>query len=323
MSYADHHYFNLCCPVINQKPEMTFSEQELTLGLSEDDVGAQGILPDRTGTGMIAGLPDTRRYWASHFPLLTTKRVHFRSVKEELLWMIAGDTNIRRLVQNKVNIWNEWPYEAYRKNCIKRGVTPLTIKGFIEKIKEDKTFSDKFGNLGRVYGAQWRGWQVGNKRVDQLQDIIDILKSPTPYSRRLIMSGWNVADIPDMALPPCHTLYQFTVIGQTLHLTLYQRSGDIFLGIPFNIASATLLLRMVAQVTGYHAGSLTHLIACPHIYANHVDMVREQLARSPDTYGCPTLRIDGSIKHIDDFKSDSIILEGYESYSSISAPVAV
>lgn len=321
MSYADHLYFALCRPVITQTPELSALEQ--TLGLSQDDIGATGIMPERTGTGMMAGLPDTKRYWVNHFPLLTTKRVHFRSIKEELLWMLSGDTNIRRLVQNKVNIWTEWPYEKYVAACRKHGIAFLTMEQFSDKIAQDAEFAHEYGDLGPVYGAQWRRWRVGNKQVDQLQDIIDILKSGSPNSRRLIMSGWNVSDIPEMALPPCHTLYQFTVIGRTLHLTLYQRSGDIFLGVPFNIAAAALLLRMVAQVTGFHAGALTHTIACPHIYANHTSQVEEQLTRNPDTYGCPVLRLDDTIRHIDDFTSGSIALEGYESYGRITAPVAV
>lgn len=329
MSYADVAYFALAQKILDRNPGLT--PQEMELGLSPDDIGGVSIAghtviepsAERTGTGMLAGLSDTRRYWASHFPLLTTKRVFFRGVKEELLWMLKGDTNIRALLEKNIHIWSEWPHAAYCKARRAEGLSEPSLAEFEAMVLKDEDFAKAHGDLGPVYGKQWRKWQVGDKTVDQLQDIIDILRSDMPYSRRLLMSGWNIGDIPDMALAPCHTLYQFYVIGRTLHLTLLQRSGDVFLGIPFNIASATLLLKMVAQVTGLHAGSMTHCIVIPHIYVNHQDQMAEQLARDPMKHGCPTVALNPDIREIDDFKSEDIVLDGYVSESGISAKVAV
>lgn len=269
---------------------------------------------DRTGTGTISKFGAQVRYDLSEgFPLLTTKKVHFNAVVHELLWFIAGDTNIKYLVDNGVRIWNEWPYEAFKKSYEYNGET---LKEFVRKIKEDEKFALKHGDLGPVYGKQWRNFNG----VDQLQYIIDTLKT-NPDSRRLILSAWNPAEIGQMALPPCHTLIQFYVVDGKLSMQLYQRSADIFLGVPFNIASYSLLIAMLAQVTGLQVGEFIHTIGDAHIYSNHIEQINEQLSREPKSL--PTLELNPDIKNLYDFKASDIVLKNYDAHPPIKGAVAV
>lgn len=269
---------------------------------------------DRTGTGTIARFGTQRRYSLEDgFPLLTTKKVHWKSVVHELLWFIAGDTNIKYLVDNGVRIWNEWPYEGFKKSADYNGET---IQEFAAKIKESEEFAQKYGNLGPVYGKQWRDF-FG---VDQMEQVVDQLKN-NQDSRRIIISAWNPAQIKDMALPPCHAFIQFFVNDGKLSCQLYQRSADVFLGVPFNIASYSLLTLMLAQVVGLKPGEFVHTTGDTHIYSNHLDQVQEQLAREPKKL--PTIKLNPNIKSIYDFTAEDIELVDYDPHPLIKAPVAV
>ena len=269
---------------------------------------------DRTGTGTIARFGTQRRYSLENgFPLLTTKKVHWPSVVHELLWFIAGDTNIKYIVDNGEIIWNEWPYEAFKKSSDYNGES---LKEFAEKIKESKEFADKHGNLGPVYGKQWRDF-FG---VDQMEEVVNQLKN-NPQSRRIIINAWNPAQIKDMALPPCHAFIQFFVNDGKLSCQLYQRSADVFLGVPFNIASYSLLTVMLAQVVGLKPGEFVHTTGDTHIYLNHMDQVKEQLSREPKKL--PTVKLNPNIKSIYDFTFEDIELVDYDPHPLIKAPVAV
>jgi len=269
---------------------------------------------DRTGTGTRSLFGYQMRFPLSDgFPLVTTKKVYYKAIIHELLWFIKGDTNIKYLVDHGVNIWNDWPFETYKSSLDYQGET---IKDFAEKIKNDVVFAKQYGDLGPVYGAQWRNFNG----VDQLAYIINLIKEK-PESRRMILSAWNPAEISDMALPPCHTLIQFYVNDNKLSLQLYQRSGDIFLGIPFNIASYALLLSMVAQVTNYDVGDFVHTIGDAHIYHNHFDQVKLQLTREPKPL--PTLWLNPNIKTIEDFKFEDIEIQNYHPHPRIQGKVAV
>jgi len=240
---------------------------------------------DRTGTGTLSVFGLQMRYdLADGFPLVTTKRVHLKSIIHELLWFLSGDTNIRYLQENGVSIWNEWADEA--------------------------------GDLGPVYGRQWRNFGG----VDQISELVRQI-TDSPDSRRMIVSAWNPPDVPDMALPPCHTLWQVRVLGGKLHLQLYQRSADMFLGVPFNIASYALLQMMLAKVTGLVPGSFVHTMGDAHIYSNHMEQVRTQLARSPKPL--PQMRILRDVESIFDFRYEDFRIEGYDPDPAIKAPVAV
>lgn len=245
---------------------------------------------DRTGTGTLSLFGHQMRFdLARGLPLVTTKKLHLRSIIHELLWFIRGDTNIAYLKRNGVGIWDEW--------------------------------ADENGDLGPVYGRQWRSWPGGDgKSIDQLAEVIEAIKQ-TPDSRRLVVSAWNPADMARMALPPCHCLFQFSVTEGRLSCQLYQRSADIFLGLPFNIASYALLTHMVAKVSGLAAGELIHTIGDAHLYLNHVDQAREQLSRQP--YSLPKLVLNNDRKRIDDFRFDDIEVVNYRSHPPIAAPVAV
>lgn len=254
---------------------------------------------DRTGTGTISAFGMQARYpMAQGFPLVTTKKLHLRSIIHELLWFLSGDTNIAYLKDNGVSIWDEW--------------------------------ADETGDLGPVYGHQWRRFPAlaptedpelfRRHEIDQIATLIDQIRS-TPDSRRLIVSAWNPGDVPDMALPPCHTLWQVRILGGKLHLQLYQRSADMFLGVPFNIASYALLLEMLAHVTGYEPGDLVHTMGDAHIYSNHVEQVKLQLSRTPKPL--PTLRIARKVESIFDFRFEDFEIIGYEPDAHIKAPVAV
>ncbi|WP_461039426.1 thymidylate synthase [Spirosoma harenae] len=245
---------------------------------------------DRTGTGTISVFGYQMRFnLEDGFPLLTTKKVHTKSIIHELLWFIKGDTNITYLKENGVSIWDEW--------------------------------ADENGDLGPVYGKQWRSWAAPDGRViDQLQDVLNQLKR-TPDSRRMIISAWNPADVPNMALPPCHLLMQFYVADGKLSCQLYQRSADVFLGVPFNIASYALLTMMIAQECGYTAHEFVWTGGDTHLYLNHLEQVETQLAREPRPL--PTMRLNPAVKSVFDFKYEDFTLENYNPYPAIKAPVAV
>ncbi|VEU80816.1 Thymidylate synthase 2 [Haploplasma axanthum] len=269
---------------------------------------------DRTNTGTISVFGYQTKYDLDEgFPLLTTKKVHLKSIIHELLWFISGDTNIKYLVDNKVNIWNEWPYEIFKKS---NDYQNESLVEFIDKIKNDEEFAKKHGELGPVYGKQWRNF-LG---VDQLLNVIDDIKK-NPNSRRHIISAWNPSEIKNMALPPCHAFMQFYVNNGELSLQLYQRSGDVFLGIPFNIASYSLLLMMVAQVTNLKPKTFVHTIGDAHIYLNHLDQVNLQLTR--EIRKLPKMIINPEIKNILDFKYEDFSLTDYNPHPLIKGVVAV
>ena len=269
---------------------------------------------DRTGTGTISYFGQQMRYNLNEgFPLVTTKKVHLKSIIHELLWFISGDTNIKYLVDNDVRIWNDWPYAAYQKSEEFQGET---IEEFAAKIKESDEFAEKWGKLGPVYGKQWRDFAG----VDQLEDLINQIKN-NPTSRRLIISAWNPAQIKDMALPPCHCFMQFYVNDGKLSCQLYQRSADIFLGVPFNIASYSLFTMMIAQVTGLGLGDFVHTIGDAHIYLNHLEQVDRQLKREPRAL--PKMIINPNVKSIYDFKYEDFELVDYNPHKGIKGKVAV
>ena len=255
------------------------------------DILANGVEKrDRTGTGTKSVFGRQMRFdLARGFPLLTTKKVHTKSIVHELLWFIAGSTNVRELQKNGVTIWDEWA-------------------------RED-------GELGPVYGRQWRSWPTADgSSVDQLRQVIDGLKRD-PDSRRHIVSAWNVGEIPQMALPPCHVLFQFYVAEGRLSCQLYQRSADVFLGVPFNIASYALLTHMVAQVAGLRPGEFIHTLGDAHLYLNHLDQARLQLSRTPRAP--PRLELEPSVTDIDAFRYEHVKIVGYDPHPAISAPIAV
>ena len=245
---------------------------------------------DRTGTGTRSLFGYQMRFdLGAGFPLLTTKKLHLKSIIYELLWFLRGETNVRWLQERGVSIWDEW--------------------------------ADENGELGPVYGAQWRSWPARDGgTIDQIQNLIRDIKA-NPDSRRLIVTAWNPADIPDMALPPCHCLFQFYVANGKLSCQLYQRSADIFLGVPFNIASYALLTLMVAQVTGLQPGEFIHSFGDAHLYLNHLEQAREQLSRKPQAL--PVMRLNPAVKDIFDFQFEDFTLENYQPQPSIKAPIAV
>lgn len=245
---------------------------------------------DRTGTGTLSIFGYQMRFDLNEgFPLITTKRIHLKSIIHELIWFLKGDTNIKYLQENGVTIWDEW--------------------------------ADREGELGPIYGYQWRSWpSPDGQHIDQITQIINTLKS-NPDSRRIIVSAWNVADISKMSLPPCHALFQFYVADNKLSCQMYQRSADLFLGVPFNIASYALLTMMVAQVCDLELGEFIHTFGDTHIYMNHLEQVDLQLSRSPRPY--PTMKLNPTIKNIFDFKYEDFQLEGYNPYPGIKAPIAV
>lgn len=244
---------------------------------------------DRTETGTISHFGHQMRFDLSEgFPLVTTKKLHLKSIIHELLWFLKGDTNIKYLKENGVRIWDEW--------------------------------ADENGDLGKIYGHQWRSWEGDGVTIDQIQEVVDTLKT-NPDSRRIIVSAWNVAQIDQMALPPCHCFMQFYVANGKLSLQLYQRSADLFLGVPFNIASYSLLLLMMAQVTGLEAGEFIHTFGDVHIYNNHIDQIKEQLTREP--YNLPTMVLNKEVTNIFDFKYEDFTLVGYEAHPHIKGEVAV
>ena len=285
------------------------------------------IKEDRTGTGTVSIFGYQMRFnLADGFPLVTTKRVHLKSILHELLWFIKGDTNIKYLVQNGVGIWNDWPYQNWLRETgqaqniqMYSSEWRLVMKEFIERIKSDDTFARQYGDLGPVYGKQWRNFGG----VDQLANLVNDIKT-NPDSRRLIVSAWNPQDIPVMiksGLPPCHSLFQFYVVEGRLSCQLYQRSADVFLGVPFNIASYAILTIMIAQVTGLRPGDFIHTFGDAHLYLNHMEQVEEQLSRAE--FDLPELKVNPSITSLFDFVFEDFELQNYMSHEPISAPVAV
>jgi thymidylate synthase len=280
---------------------------------------------DRTGTGTRSVFGRQIRFnLADGFPLMTTKKMALRAITHELLWFLMGDTNIKYLVDNDVKIWNEWPYEGYKASDQYQGET---IEEFIEKIKNDNEFAKKWGDLGPVYGKQWVRWPgYDGQPINQIAQAVDMIKN-NPDSRRIIVGAWNVADIQELikaqkAAPPlCHTLFQFYVANNKLSCQLYQRSADVFLGVPFNIASYSLLTMMIAKVTGRELGEFIHTFGDVHIYNNHFDQVKEQLSRQPKSL--PTMKINPLVKDIFDFKYEDFTLENYDPYPAIKAPIAI
>ncbi len=295
---------------------------------------------DRTGTGTKSVFGYQMRFnLQDGFPLLTTKKVPMKSIIHELLWFMRGDTNLKYLADNNVHIWDEWPYKSY----LQRNNLPIPeINGeewktgmaeFVEKIKSDESFAKEYGNLGPIYGYQWRNWPTPNgEHIDQLKQVIETLKK-SPDSRRMIVSAWNVADIDEMAkagLPPCHCLFQFYVAPSTrpdgrarLSCQLYQRSCDTFLGVPFNIASYALLTMIIAQIAGLEAGEFVWTGGDTHLYSNHMEQVKTQLSRKDDIRPMPKMKINPEKKNLEDFTIDDFELVDYNPHDSIKAPIAV
>ncbi len=282
------------------------------------------VKTDRTGTGTKSVFGHQMRFDLSQgFPLLTTKKVFLKGIIHELLWFLNGDTNIKYLVDNGVHIWDNDAYRYYNELCVKNGVLPVAMEEFLRAAQEgiDSPIEGyKFGDLNHVYGYQWRSWPRPNgEAIDQIQQAVDLIKN-NPDSRRIIVSAWNVADVEKMALPPCHTLFQFYVADGKLSCMLYQRSADTFLGVPFNIASYALLTMMMAQVCGLEAGEFVHTLGDTHLYLNHFEQVDEQLSRTPRAL--PKMKINPEVKSIFDFKYEDFELEGYDPYPTIKAPMS-
>lgn len=319
MNYGEQAYLDLCKNILNHGFEKN----------------------DRTGTGAFSVFGHQMRFDLSQgFPLLTTKKVPFRLIASELLWFIKGDTNIRYLLENNNNIWNEWAFKKWVESdeyngpdMTDFGRRSLEDDAFNERYREqmnifktnilsDQDFASKYGDLGSVYGKQWRHWKTTtNDTIDQLKQVIDSIKH-NPDSRRHIVSAWNPEDIPSMALPPCHTLFQFYVADGKLSCQLYQRSGDLFLGVPFNIASYALLTHLIAYETGLEVGEFVHTFGDVHLYTNHVNQVKEQLQRDIKDSPQLIIKADGN-KSIFDFELSDFEVINYQPHPAIKAPIAV
>lgn len=313
-------------------------QQYLTLAQYVLDHGYQK--GDRTGTGTLSTFGYQMRFdLQKGFPILTTKKIAFGLVKSELLWFLRGDTNIRFLLAHNNHIWDEWAFKKWVESDEYQGpdmtdfghrwltdpafkaVYLAEKKAFCERILADDEFAARYGNLGDVYGAQWRHWQTRRgETIDQIKNVIEAIKT-TPDSRRLIVSAWNPEDVPAMALPPCHTLFQFYVNDGKLSCQLYQRSADIFLGVPFNIASYALLTHLIAKECGLAVGEFIHTLGDAHLYSNHLDQIREQLARP--VHQAPQLILPDHPMKLSEYTPADIQLANYEHEAAIKAPVAV
>lgn len=294
---------------------------------------------DRTGTGTFSVFGYQMRFdLAEGFPLLTTKKMAFRLIVSELLWFLKGDTNIRTLVKERNGIWDEWAFERYVESDAYTGpdmtdfghrvqadeqfaeVYKMELTKFKERILADEKFAAAYGDLGPVYGKQWRAWDTDEGVIDQLAQVIESIKT-NPDSRRHIVTAWNPAEVDEMALPPCHLLFQFYVADGKLSCQLYQRSADVFLGVPFNIASYALLIHLIAHECGLEAGEFIHTMGDAHIYQNHISQVEEQLAREPRPL--PKLKVHYDGKSIFELQTEDITVEEYDPHPRISAPIAV
>lgn len=295
---------------------------------------------DRTGTGTRSVFGAQMRFdLQKGFPLLTTKRVAFGLIKSELLWFLKGDTNIRYLLQNNNHIWNEWAFERYvtsseysgpdmtnfglraQEDAAFKDIYKKEMALFVERILSDEAFAAQHGELGDVYGAQWRKWKTRDKNtIDQIANVIELIRT-NPDSRRMIVSAWNPEDVPSMALPPCHSMFQFYVVDGKLSCQLYQRSGDLFLGVPFNIASYALLTHLIAHETGLEVGEFIHTLGDTHLYVNHFEQIQTQLSRTPKKF--PTLELNTDKQSIFDFDMEDIKVVGYNPEPGIKAPIAV
>ncbi len=294
---------------------------------------------DRTGTGTYSVFGYQMRFDLQEgFPLLTTKQTAFRLITSELLWFLKGDTNVRTLIEERNPIWDEWAFEQWVNSAEYEGpdmtdfgrravrdpkfaeVYQVEMDAFKKRVLEDQDFANQYANLGPVYGKQWRSWQATSEPIDQIKNVIQSIKN-NPDSRRHIVTAWNPAEVEDMALPPCHALFQFYVADGKLSCQLYQRSADIFLGVPFNIASYALLVHFIARECDLEVGEFIHTLGDAHIYSNHVEQVKEQLSRTPKSL--PTLKIDAEGKSIFDLETKDISVEGYDPHPRIKAPIAV
>ncbi|MFJ5769733.1 thymidylate synthase [Psychrobacillus sp. NPDC093180] len=295
---------------------------------------------DRTGTGTKSVFGYQMRFdLAAGFPLLTTKKTAFRLVVSELLWFIKGDTNVKTLIEANNHIWDEWAFEKWvesdsytgpdmtnfgvraAKDPDFKAIVDEQMEIFCTKIVEDEQFAEDYGDLGPVYGRQWRSWPAKNgETIDQLQTVIEQIKV-NPDSRRHIITAWNPAEVDDMALPPCHAFMQFYVANGKLSCQLYQRSADVFLGVPFNIASYALLTHLIAKECGLEVGEFVHTLGDAHLYANHIEQVETQLARTPRSL--PRLSLSDEKESIFDFEIEDIKIEGYDPHPRIKAPIAV
>src|SRR5690625_2405910 len=317
--------------LINEQAYLDLCKQVLTNGYNKDD---------RTNTGTYSIFGHQMRFdLGKGFPLLTTKKVPFRLVASELLWFIKGDTNIRYLLENNNNIWNEWAFKKWvesdeydgpdmddfgirsQQDALFKQQYDEQMDIFKRKILNDDHFANQFGDLGSVYGKQWRDWETSqNDTIDQLHDVIESIRI-NPSSRRHIVSAWNPEDIPNMALPPCHTLFQFYVADGKLSCQLYQRSADLFLGVPFNIASYALLTHLIAHECNLEVGEFIHTFGDVHIYSNHVEQIKMQLQR--EVRDLPQIIINKEKDTIFDFELDDFEIKGYDPHPPIKAPIAV
>jgi len=294
---------------------------------------------DRTGTGTISVFGYQMRFDLNEgFPLMTTKKTAFRLISSELLWFLKGDTNVKTLIEDRNPIWDEWAFEKwvtsseyngpdmtdFGRRAVKEpdfaAVYKVEMDAFKKRVVEDEEFAAKYADLGPVYGKQWRSWSNGEQSIDQIANLIEGIKN-NPDSRRHIVTAWNPSEVEDMALPPCHALFQFYVADGKLSCQLYQRSADIFLGVPFNIASYALLVHLIAHECELGVGEFVHTLGDAHIYANHVNQVNEQLTREPRTL--PTLKLNIEGKSIFELETQDIELENYDPHPKIKAPIAV
>ena len=288
-----------------------------------DKICRDGVVRgDRTGTGTKGIFGYQMRFdLREGFPLVTTKRLFLKGVIYELLWFLRGDTNIKYLVDNGVHIWDSDAYRYYNELCVRHGVLPVDKDTFLAAAGVESPIEGyRFGDLNNVYGYQWRSWPTGDGgAIDQIKKVIETIKS-NPNSRRMIVSAWNVADVDSMALPPCHTMFQFFVAEGRLSCQLYQRSGDTFLGVPFNIASYALLTMMIAKECGLEPGEFVHTLGDAHLYLNHLEQAEEQLSREPRQL--PTMHLNPEVKSIFDYTFEDFTLEGYDPHPAIKAPLS-